>query len=90
MCALGACTLARENHAAVCALRLSGVRDVTAVRRPRVALLSSGNELADLAGDADGVADGRSGARIFDSNRPMLDAAVRSPISASGGARDPK
>ena len=73
----GACTPARGGNDAVVRCRRSGVRDVTVVRRPRVALLSSGNELADLAGDADGVADGRSGARIFDSNRPMLDAAVR-------------
>ena len=45
-----------------------GVREVTVVRRPRVAVLSSGNELRDHFG---------STGKIADVNRPMLIAACR-------------
>ena len=45
-----------------------GVREVTVVRKPRVAVLSSGNELRDQT---------RSTGKIADVNRPMLMAACR-------------
>jgi gephyrin len=62
-----------------------GRRDVAVLRRPTIALLSTGNELVDLAASAGGTgeqappvgADG-SWTGIYDSNRPALKAVAES------------
>lgn len=61
-------------------LAACGVRDVAVVRRPRVGVMSTGDEVVDVA-DAAAARDGQ----IVDCNRPMLLAAVREFLPFADG-----
>lgn len=57
-------------------LAFLGVSEVDVIRKPRIAILSTGNELYDVATDS-GNAKDAWGFRVFDANRPSLTAALR-------------
>ena len=61
---------ARLAAADIGQLAAAGCADIPVFRRPRVALISTGDELAEPG-------DGRKAGQIFDSNRPMLAALCR-------------
>ncbi len=81
-------TAGREvTPSAVGVLAMTGRREVEVGRRPRVGVLSTGDELADISE----AAEARSGRRIMDSNGPALAAQLRetgADVVRLGVARD--
>lgn len=57
-------------------LAFLGVSEVSVIRKPRVAILSTGNELYDVTMQGTDAKDAW-GFRVFDANRPSLTAALR-------------
>lgn len=57
-------------------LAFLGVGEINVIRKPRVAILSTGNELYDVATQSANEKDAW-GFRVFDANRPSLTAALR-------------
>jgi gephyrin len=59
-------------------LAFLGYSSVKVYRKPKIAILSTGNELYDVAGSSQDNARDAWGFRVFDSNRPSLSAALQS------------
>lgn len=57
-------------------LAFLGYSKISVHRKPRVAILSTGNELYDAAGSPQDTASDAWGFRVYDSNRPSLSAAL--------------